>query len=226
MGGFERSLSTAYQNSAGLIRSTWSDQGHQNSAGGTVSASDGGFGESGLERRTDGYSILYFGKTCFLAMPAAEFKPDGLSKSEQVLVLHYIAGALGLRDGETAGPVASDSTGWISFSRLPGAAFYEPTFKKRGPDLLLRFFSRQPELLVGAGEGLNGRREGYGDYSVAVPAFPDADVLCIINEGDDEFPPEGDILFSASAVNYLSIEDAAVLATTTALTLAKEGGVR
>jgi len=51
-----------------------------------------------------------------------------------------------------------------------------------------------------------------GDHSVVVRAFPLVPVALILWEGDDEFPPEGNLLFDRSISHILSAEDIAWLA--------------
>jgi hypothetical protein len=51
-----------------------------------------------------------------------------------------------------------------------------------------------------------------GDVAVKVLAFPKVPVVLSLWKGDEEFPPEGNVLFDASITSYLSTEDIAYVA--------------
>ncbi len=118
------------------------------------------------------------------------------------LVLHYLLTADGtLPRGE-----------WITFREVHAADFYWGAFCRRAKDPLVNVFGRQPQLMVDiAAELYAAAPADLGDASVIVPAFPRVDVALLIYAGDDEFPPEGNLLFDANVGHYLSTEDVAVL---------------
>jgi hypothetical protein len=77
---------------------------------------------------------------------------------------------------------------------------------------MVQGFGSRPELLVKLAEEVYGARPSdHGDCSVIVPALPLAPVALILWKGDDEFPPEGTILFDRSIARILSAEDIAWL---------------
>lgn len=86
-------------------------------------------------------------------------------------------------------------------------------FVRRAKEPLLKAFGdnpgRMPELASSAYDtsGLD-----YGDFSVIVKALPLVPVALVLWEGDEEFPPEGNILFDRSISKFLSAEDTAWLA--------------
>jgi len=162
---------------------------------------------SGCRRTEGGVIIPYFSEEYGVKLPEGEFQPDSLPMNEKILLLHYLLGP------EQRGQEAStDDTDWIGFTQLPGAAFYEPTYKKRGPNLIVKFFQSDPDKLTAGATALGGEAGNYGDFSVLLHPFPHIDVMLILYTGDDEFPPEGQILFSGGIGEYLSLEDTAVLA--------------
>jgi hypothetical protein len=172
---------------------------------------------SGCRRTEGGVIIPYFREEYVVKMPEGEFRHDSLPMNEKILLLHYLLGPEGDNVGRDE-PVQRSRHGlggdteWISFTQLPGAAFYEPTYKKRGPNLIVKFFRSDPDKLTAGGTALGGEKGDYGDVSVLLHPFPHIDVMLILYRGDDEFPPEGQILFSGSIGKYLSLEDTAVLA--------------
>ncbi len=172
---------------------------------------------SGCRRTEGGVIIPYFREEYVVKMPEGEFQTGSLPMNEKILLLHYLLGPE--QHGEEVSP---EDTGWISFTQLPGAAFYESTYKKRGPNLIVKFFQSDPDKLTAGGTALGGEAGNYGDFSVLLHPFPHINVMLILYTGDDEFPPEGQILFSGSIGKYLSLEDTAVLAGVCAVKCMKE----
>lgn len=124
-----------------------------------------------------------------------------LSFQEQGLVMHYLIQAKGAPITET----------WITFREIPSGEFYYSAFVKRAKEPLVKTFGDQPDLLVELGLKMGGTRGKEGDASLYFKAFPCIPVCLVLWAGDEEFPPDGNILFDASISKYLSAEDIAVL---------------
>jgi len=131
---------------------------------------------------------------------------EELSIQQQVLLLHYMLGA-----GSTSG---SGITGeWIAFQDIPDGRFYLDAFLKRAKVPLVGAFGTRPEKLIEVASKAYGAVPfDHGDCSVLVKALPLIDVALILWKGDDEFPPEGNVLFDKSISMILSAEDVAWLA--------------
>jgi len=128
---------------------------------------------------------------------------DELSIQEQVLLLHYLNGA----DGEIP------SGQWIAYQEVPDGRFYLDAFIRRAKTPMVQVFGNQPERLVElATERYGATPLDQGDVSVQVQALPLVPVALILWRGDDEFPPEGTILFDRSVADIFSAEDIAWLA--------------
>ncbi len=122
---------------------------------------------------------------------------------EQVLLLHYMRGCL--NGAEIVGE-------WISYKDLPDGRFYMDAFERRAKIPMLRVFGEKPELLPKVAKDLfNAVEHDEGDFSVLIKALPYVPVLLILWKGDDEFPPEGSILFDRGINKILSAEDIAWL---------------
>ncbi len=61
----------------------------------------------------------------------------------------------------------------------------------------------------------------YGDIAVTIPAFSRVPITLVLWRGDDEFPPNANILFDSTILDYLSAEDVNVLCQTIAWQLVK-----
>jgi hypothetical protein len=128
---------------------------------------------------------------------------DELPIQEQILMLHYLNGAKG----------ATPTDQWIAYQEVPDGKFYLDAFVRRAKNPMVQVFGSRPELLVKlATERYGARPLDQGDLSVQVQALPLIPVALILWRGDDEFPPEGTILFDRNVSEILSAEDIAWLA--------------
>lgn len=130
--------------------------------------------------------------------------PEGtkeLSLMEQGLILHYLIQAKG-----------TPLTGrWITFREIPSGEFYYSAFLKRAKEPLVAAFGADPPRLIEVGARLGGQERKEGDVSLFFQVLPRIPVCLILWAGDEEFPPDGNILFDANISDYLSAEDVAVL---------------
>ncbi len=123
--------------------------------------------------------------------------------AEQALILHYLVRA----DGA---PVRGR---WITYREVEAGEFYWSAFVKRAKDPLVGFFGQRPAMLTELAPLVGGEGPGEtGDASVIVRAFPRVPIMLVLWAGDDEFPPDGNLLFDESIGHYLSTEDIALTA--------------
>lgn len=123
---------------------------------------------------------------------------------DKILILHYLTLAKGT-------PISNKV---IAYKELPEGANYFPSFYKRAIKPLLDYFSKEPRLLLDTAKRLGGYEADYGDVAVTINAFGRVAITLILWRGDDEFVPEGSILFDSSISDYLSTEDINVLCET------------
>ncbi len=162
-----------------------------------------------LTKDSEGKPILtldFLNQKVALTWPDLNFSFEGLDGEgpiqQQVLLLHYLNGARG-----------TELTGeWISYQEVPDGKFYMDAFLRRAKIPMVQGFGGRPELLVKlAKEVYGGAPSDQGDFSVVVRALPLVPVALILWKGDEEFPPEGTILFDKSVPRILSAEDIAWL---------------
>jgi hypothetical protein len=120
---------------------------------------------------------------------------------DRILILHYLTQAKG---SHLVNEV-------IAYKQLPEGTNYFPTFSKRAIKPLVDHFGKQPHLLIDTAGKLGGYKADYGDAAVTINAFKLVPVTLVLWQGDEEFPPSGNILFDATISDYLSIEDINVL---------------
>jgi hypothetical protein len=120
---------------------------------------------------------------------------------DKILLLHYLIQAKGT-------PLANKS---IAYKELPEGTVYFRTFHKRAIKPLIDNFGSQPKKLLNAAKEMGGVKAAVGDMAVTVRAFRKVPITFVLWKGDEEFPPDGSILFDATVSDYLSIEDINVL---------------
>ncbi len=130
---------------------------------------------------------------------------------DKILILHYFTQAKGT-------PITNKV---IAFRELPEGVNYFPTFSKRAIKPLLDHFGREPERLIGAAEKLGGHKVDYGDVAVTINAFSYVPITLVLWRGDEEFNPEGNILFDSTISDYLPTEDINILCETISWKLVK-----
>jgi len=130
---------------------------------------------------------------------------------DKILILHYLTSAKGV-------PISNKL---IAYKELPEGASYFPTFAKRAIKPLLDHFGKEPHLLLDVAQKLGGNKAEYGDVAVTINAFSYVPITFVLWQGDEEFAPEGSILFDSTISDYLSTEDINVLCETIAWRLVK-----
>jgi hypothetical protein len=162
------------------------------------------------EQTADGkhlISLHFLNKPITIEWPGLEMtfgeSGDGLSLQQQVLILHYLSGA---------GPTLPTGE-WVAYQEIPDGKFYLDAFLRRAKNPLIHTFGEDPELLARlATATYDARPLDQGDLGLTLRALPKVPVALILWRGDDEFPPEGTILFDKSVARMLSAEDIAWLA--------------
>jgi hypothetical protein len=120
---------------------------------------------------------------------------------EKILILHYLLTARG----------ESLQQNPITFRQVPEGPFYYSAFIRRALDPLAQTFGDEPQGLLDCGYHLGAVPDELGDASITLKPLPRVPVTFVIWGGDDELPPQANILFDESIVSYLPTEDIAVL---------------
>ncbi len=94
----------------------------------------------------------------------------------------------------------------VGFNELPSGSFYNSAFSQSVVKPFIDFFGKIPQKLKWVAKRLGGTEVPFGDVGVKIPFLPRVKISFIIWEGDDEFPPQGKILFNSHIASYLSTE--------------------
>jgi hypothetical protein len=150
-------------------------------------------------------AIEYLNQLYRITMPNVEVllanSKEEVPIRDRVLILHHLLSAKGT-------PIANKL---IAFKEFPEGGNYFRTFSKRAIEPLVEHFGEQPHLLIDIADKLGAHAVAYGDVAVAVNAFNRVPITIVLWRGDEEFPPQGDILFDAAISDYLSTYDVTVL---------------
>ena len=144
--------------------------------------------------------VPYFNAECRITLPEVAVVPE-IPLGEKILLLHYL----------TSNENRSHKGEYVSYKNLPGASFYNRPYRKRGTDRILKTFGAGPEALAPAAVILGGEYAEIGDLSFRFFAFPRVEILLVLYRGDEELPPEAEFLYRDDIIDYLSLEDIAVL---------------
>lgn len=151
------------------------------------------------------FTVSFLGEEYTVYHPGGEVEPaegrEGVSRAVQVLLLHYLVHC----------SPANVQGKMVSFKELPGGMIYVGPFTNRAIRPLVGIFGNSPSKLVEAGKKLGGEAVDLGDAAVTVPALPKIPITFVLWEGDEEFPPSGNVLFDSSAPSHLHTEDYALL---------------
>jgi hypothetical protein len=116
---------------------------------------------------------------------------------DKILILHYFTRAKGT-------PLSNKT---ITYKELHDGINYFGVFATRTIKPLVSFFSKKPGELLKTAETLGGRKADYGDTAVTINAFSQVPVTIVLWQGDEEFAPEGSILFDSTISDYLTNDD-------------------
>lgn len=155
----------------------------------------------------DVLTLLFLNEEITISWPGLEFHyvKDGseVPIQQQVLLLHYLdfSGFVNVSDE------------WIAYQEIPDGKFYLDAFIRRAKNPMVSGFGHQTRRLLELTEAVyGGTAIEQGDVGIRIQALPKIPVALILYEGDDEFPPDGTILFDRSISRILSAEDVAWLA--------------
>lgn len=158
-----------------------------------------------LEADHDGLVVPYFGQARRITWPEIKVTPVAgqgeIPLPEQILILHYLLNA----SGE---PLTGRT---IDFRQVPEGGFYFSAFVSRAKKPLLDTFGHDLDLYLKVARSLGGEPQSVGDAAARFFALPRVPITHVLWGGDEEFPPEANILFDETIPRYLPTEDIAAL---------------
>lgn len=158
------------------------------------------------------FSVTLLGTTYRVSFPDAEIcvqeDPCGLnvplccdSKPAKILLLRY------LTEGRFASPLGK----YLTYREMPWGEVYNQNFQGRCIKRLAFGFGNRLSAFSKAMEQLGAEKIPMGDIGYEFAFLPELTLRFLLWEGDDEFPPSAQILFSDNFSFAFSAEDMAVV---------------
>ncbi|MBQ8974391.1 MAG: DUF3786 domain-containing protein [Oscillospiraceae bacterium] len=158
-------------------------------------------------RHEDGmYKIGYFGRTLAMAEPdmdivALDDQPLDLNDKFNYYTLMWYC-----KDG------AALSGTWVPFAQLRGASPFDPAYQKTLIRPFADTFSGKTEALRRGAQALGATMLPHSDVGFEVRSFDCIPLRCLFWDGDEEFPANANILFDASATDFIHVESVVTIA--------------
>jgi len=145
--------------------------------------------------------IEYLNQSYQISFPNGEVSfaagEEAVPIRDKILILHYFTQAKGT-------PLSNKT---ITYKELHDGINYFSVFATRTIKPLVMFFGEEPGQLLKTAEVLGGHKADYGNTAVTINAFSQVPVTIVLWQGDEEFAPEGSILFDSTISDYLTNDD-------------------
>ncbi|MGB9673093.1 MAG: DUF3786 domain-containing protein [Anaerolineales bacterium] len=143
-------------------------------------------------------NLTYLKVPEFIAFNSINQQP--LNVFHQALILYYFH----LADG------AALAHRWIAFSELPEGRFYNQAFQGYTSNPLLQHFGENIIQLENAALSLHGEKIKFADFAFRFQVLPRLILLLAYWQGDEDFPPNYQILYDANVIHYLPTDVCAI----------------
>lgn len=101
---------------------------------------------------------------------------------------------------------------WVRFDQLKDASPFSKAFHSGIIEPFGKTFDRRTTELEQAFCRLHGRKISHSDVGYEIDAFHCIPVKFLFWDGDDEFPAQGNLLFDASATDFIHVESIVTIA--------------
>jgi len=146
-------------------------------------------------------SIDYLNQSYLISISSAEVSPltgkETVPIRDVILILHYFIQAKGT-------PL---SHRLVAYRELKAGSVYAPVFYQRALKPLVDHFGNEPQRLLDTARAMGGQPAQFGDIAVTINAFPRVPITLVLWRGDEEFPPEGNLMFDSTVPDYLTSDD-------------------
>lgn len=122
-------------------------------------------------------------------------------------------------------PLAHYKDDWIRFDRLKDTSPFSKAFQEGVIQPFSRMFSGRVQELSQACEALGGKKLPWSDAGYELKAFDCIPVRFLFWDGDEEFPAQGNVLFDASATDFIHGESVVTIAAVGLERIVKLAGV-
>ncbi len=163
------------------------------------------------------FLLRFMGRNYSIGFPEFTVSPESEGKFEplaelpaaQLLIMRYLI----------EGRYVESKGGFLTFREMPWGEVYKAQFDGRCIKRLAYGFGSKPEALKTAMERIGAVPLKTGDFSYEFELLPGLKMQFILWQGDEEFPPSSQILFSDNFALAFSAEDMAVVGDVTITTV-------
>ena len=155
----------------------------------------------------DGFCMTLLGFPLRLTWPEGLIEPSGgapaalSSNAVRILLLRFVC----------EGVCAPGTGRFLVYRELPWGAVYDANFQGRCIKRLAFTFSGKPDGFRRACLAVGGTELALPDFSYELDFLGGLRIRLVLREGDGEFPPTSQFLFSDSFVTAFTAEDVAVV---------------
>ena len=168
------------------------------------------------------FRFQLWGRAVILTYPTLQVQDadsrEDLSAVDQTMVLYYFNTCDGV-------PMAAS---WIAYSELPDGRFYNQAFQGYTGRELAKAFGNDLEAFESAANNTGGEKRfpmagaPLGDAAFVYQALPRVPLLVVFWLGDEDFPPNSQILFDAAVSHHMPTDACAILGSTLTRRLLKK----
>lgn len=170
------------------------------------------FSRCGVEfdKEQSAFQVMFLGKKYMVTHP--DFAVKALEQEEGFLALSALLPAqLLIMRYLIEGRLEESKGGFLTFREVPWGNIYTAQFDGRCIKRLAYGYGNKPEALKRAMDKIGAKQLKLGDFSYEFELMPGLKIQFILWQGDDEFPPSSQILFSDNFPLAFTAEDMAVI---------------
>lgn len=151
------------------------------------------------------FKVKFINQNLYIKYPSGEVYYDNGERYKnipvEILLLRFLVNSKGI-------PTTNQ---YITYKEVDGGYVYYPNFQSRTIKEFIEIFGYNIEGFDNAMEKLDASKLNLGDSSYKLRFMNDTYIVFVLWEGDDEIPPNGNILFDKNIEYYFNAEDLAVV---------------
>ncbi|MBY2478536.1 DUF3786 domain-containing protein [Clostridioides difficile] len=151
------------------------------------------------------FTLNFFDRQYIIDYPSGEVwnGNDDICKNFElkILIIRYLINAKGI----------PRTNKYVTFKEIPGGNVYYPNFLNRTLSRLSEVFASQIDKYKLVMESIGAEKVNMGDLAYKFTYMGNTSMIFILWFGDDEFPPNSNILFDSNIIYYFNAEDLAVV---------------
>ena len=188
--------------------------------------------DSGAEYGDGRFTLRFLNRTFSISYPEGYVKEADADKTPpvwlQLTLLHYLTHASGVLPATFHCPTDSlRGDEWIVYRQLPGALSAGSVFQRTVINPLVNGFGQDIEGFKQACQSLGGTYlSGSGDAAFTFAALPRLPMAVVLYLGEEGLPPSVNVLFDATASEYLPTEDLILIGEYLSAALLEQKGMK